>query len=86
MSTGKAKTKLKDVISSSPLKEFSTIDLQDDNDVNFPTAFNVVTDEDQCMYEEINIELLDVNVFESVHDFIIDKCSPKLCGYEMKWS
>lgn len=31
---------------------------------------NVMTDEDKSMYEEINVELLDVNVSKSVHSFI----------------
>lgn len=33
---------------------------------------NDLADDDQSVFKEINVELLDVNIFESVHSFIVD--------------
>lgn len=50
------------------LKEFATIGLKEDNDVNSPLAMNVMTDENQPIYDDTN-ELLDTNGSEGFYTF-----------------
>ena len=48
------------------LKDFPTIDIQEDDDTIFPTTLSYFEDDDESMFEEVNVELLDVNGSESV--------------------
>ena len=43
-----------------------SIDIQEDDDTIFPTTLSYFADDDESMFEEINVELLDVNGSESV--------------------
>ena len=76
-STKKSGCKLKEVVGPSPLKEFASIDVKEDSDVNFPSTMNVMTDEDQPMYDDSN-ELLDRNGSEGVHTF---RSTPPISGH-----
>ena len=49
-----------------PLKDFLTIDIQEDDDTFFPTTLSYFVDDDESMFEEVNVELLDVNGSKSV--------------------
>lgn len=72
-SIGKFDTKLKCLIPLSPLavKDISLIDLYEVRDINFSSTMNDLAEDDQSMFKEINVELLDVDVSESVHSFIV---------------
>ena len=74
-SIGKPDIKLKGVLSPLPslVKDFPMIYIQEDRNINFPTSINDFEDDDESMFEEINIELLDVNESESIHSF--HRCS-----------
>ena len=71
LSIGKPDIKLEGMLPPSPppVKDFPTIDIQDDHDIKFPTIMFYFADDDQSMFEEINVEL-DINGSESVHSFI----------------
>ena len=49
-----------------PFKDFPTIDIQEDDDTRFPTTLFYFADDDESMFEKINVELFDVNGSESV--------------------
>ena len=68
LSIGKPDIKLKVILPPSPLpfKYFPTIDIQEDDDTRFPTTLSYFADDDESMFEEINVELVDVNWSESV--------------------
>ena len=64
--TAKRGYKVKEVAVVSPIKEFPTINLKENDDVNFPSVMNGMKDEAQPMYHESNNKV-DNDGSEGVH-------------------